>query len=179
MRQQNFEIFFPDRIAKRILGMGDIVSLVEKASENINEEEMELMAKKMAKGKFDLDDFAKQLKQMGKMGGVSGILSMMPGVSKAQKLMAENKISDTLINHQIAIINSMTKAERSDPNLIKASRKIRISKGSGTKVQDVNRLLKQFLQSQKMMKRMKSMGKGGLPNDLIQKLQGNFPPNIN
>ncbi len=176
---ENFEIFFPDRIAKRILGMGDIVSLVEKASENINEEEMELMAKKMAKGKFDLDDFAKQLKQMGKMGGVSGILSMMPGVSKAQKLMAENKISDTLINHQIAIINSMTKAERSDPNLIKASRKIRISKGSGTRVQDVNKLLKQFIQSQKMMKRMKSMGKGGLPNDLLQKMQGNLPPKLN
>ena len=176
---ENFEIFFPDRIAKRILGMGDIVSLVEKASENINEEEMELMAKKMAKGKFDLDDFAKQLKQMGKMGGVSGILSMMPGVSKAQKLMAENKISDTLINHQIAIINSMTKAERSDPNLIKASRKIRISKGSGTRVQDVNKLLKQFLQSQKMMKKMKSMGKGGFPSDFMNKLQGKLPPNLN
>ena len=116
---------------------------------------------------------------MGKMGGVSGILSMLPGVSKAQKLMAENKISDKLINHQIAIINSMTKKERADPNLIKASRKIRISKGSGTRVQDVNKLLKQFLQSQKMMKRMKSMGKGGIPSDLMQKLQGNLPPKIN
>ena len=104
---------------------------------------------------------------------------MLPGVSKAQKLMAENKISDKLINHQIAIINSMTKKERADPNLIKASRKIRISKGSGTRVQDVNKLLKQFLQSQKMMKRMKSMGKGGIPSDLMQKLQGNLPPKIN
>ena len=113
------------------------------------------------------------------MGGVSGILSMLPGVSKAQKLMAENKISDKLITHQIAIINSMTKQERADSNLIKASRKIRISKGSGTRVQDVNKLLKQFLQSQKMMKRMKSMGKGGTPNDLMQKLQGNFPPKLN
>ena len=93
--------------------------------------------------------------------------------------MAENKISDKLINHQIAIINSMTKQERSDPNLIKASRKIRISKGSGTRVQDVNKLLKQFLQSQKMMKKMKSIGKGGMPNDLLQKLQGNLPPNFN
>ena len=116
---------------------------------------------------------------MGKMGGVSCILSMLPGISKAQKLMAENKISDKLINHQIAIINSMTKKERADPNLIKASRKIRISKGSGTRVQDVNKLLKQFLQSQKMMKRMKSMGKGGIPSDLMQKLQGNLPPKIN
>ena len=176
---ENFESFHPERIAQRILGMGDIVSLVEKAAENIDQDEMESLAKKMSKGNFDLDDFAKQLKQMGKMGGVSGILSMLPGVSKAQKLMAENKISDKLINHQIAIINSMTKKERADPNLIKASRKIRISKGSGTRVQDVNKLLKQFLQSQKMMKRMKSMGKGGMPSDLMQKLQGNFPPKLN
>ena len=176
---ENFEPFHPERIAQRILGMGDIVSLVEKAAENIDKEEMEDMAKKIAKGKFDLEDFANQLKQMGKMGGVSGLLSMMPGVSKAQKLMAENKISNSMIDKQIAIISSMTKKERADPDIIKASRKIRISKGSGTKVQDVNRLLKQFLQSQKMMKRMKSMGKGGTPSDLMQKLQGNLPPNIN
>ncbi len=175
----NFEAFHPERIAQRILGMGDIVSLVEKAAENIDKEEMEDMAKKFAKGKFDLEDFANQLKQMGKMGGVSGLLSMLPGVSKAQKLMAENKISESLIDKQIAIISSMTKKEKADPDIIKASRKIRISKGSGTKVQDVNRLLKQFLQSQKMMKRMKSMGKGGIPSDLMQKLQGNLPPNIN
>ena len=176
---ENFEPFHPERIAQRILGMGDIVSLVEKAAENIDKEEMEDMAKKIAKGKFDLEDFANQLKQMGIMGGVSGLLSMMPGVSKAQKLMAENKISNSMIDKQIAIISSMTKKERADPDIIKASRKIRISKGSGTKVQDVNRLLKQFLQSQKMMKRMKSMGKGGIPSDLMQKLQGNLPPNIN
>ena len=176
---ENFEPFHPERIAQRILGMGDIVSLVEKAAENIDKEEMEDMAKKIAKGKFDLEDFANQLKQMGKMGGISGLLSMMPGVSKAQKLMAENKISNSMIDKQIAIISSMTKKERADPDIIKASRKIRISKGSGTKVQDVNRLLKQFLQSQKMMKRMKSMGKGGIPSDLMQKLQGNLPPNIN
>jgi len=176
---ESFEIFYPERIAQRILGMGDIVSLVEKASKNIDKEEMENLAKKMSKGNFDLDDFAKQLKQMGKMGGVSGILSMMPGISKAQKMMAENKISESLVNHQIAIINSMTKKERAEPSLIKASRKIRISKGSGTRVQDVNKLLKQFLQSQKMMKRMKSMGKGGLPNEILQKMQGNFPPKLN
>jgi len=175
---EQLEAFYPDRIANRILGMGDIVSLVEKASENIDQAEMESLTKKMSKGTFDLDDFAKQLKQMGKMGGVSGIISMLPGISKAQKLMAENKISDDLINHQIAIINSMTKKERANPDSIKASRKIRISKGSGTKVQDVNKLLKQFLQSQKMMKKMKSMGKGGLPNDFMRKLQGKLPPNI-
>jgi len=176
---ENFEPFHPERTAQRILGMGDIVSIVEKAAENIDKDEMEDMAKKFAKGKFDLEDFSKQLKQMGKMGGVTGLLSMLPGVSKAQKLMAENKISDSAINKQIAIISSMTKKERADPDIIKASRKIRISNGSGTKVQDVNRLLKQFLQSQKMMKRMKSMGKGGIPNDLMQKLQGNLPPGIN
>ena len=175
---EQLEAFYPDRIANRILGMGDIVSLVAKASENIDQAEMESLTKKMSKGTFDLEDFAKQLKQMGKMGGVSGIISMLPGISKAQKLMAENKISDDLINHQIAIINSMTKKERANPDSIKASRKIRISKGSGTKVQDVNKLLKQFLQSQKMMKKMKSMGKGGLPNDFMRKLQGKLPPNI-
>ena len=173
------EAFYPERIANRILGMGDIVSLVEKASENIDQQEAEILAKKMAKGNFDLEDFAKQLKQMGKMGGVSGIMSMLPGISKAQKLMAENKISDDMIKHQIAIINSMTKKEKSNPDLIKASRKVRISKGSGTRVQDVNKLLKQFLQSQKMMKKMKSMGKGGFPNDFMNKLQGKLPPNLN
>ena len=116
---------------------------------------------------------------MGKMGGVSGVLSLLPGVSKAQKLMAENKISDDLINHQIAIINSMTKKERSEPDIIKASRKIRISNGSGTRVQDVNKLLKQFLQSKKMMKKMKSMGGGSSPSDFMQKLQGKLPTKFN
>ena len=133
----------------------------------------------MSQGTFDLNDFAKQLKQMGKMGGVSGIMSMMPGISKAQKLMAENNISDNLISHQIAIINSMTKKEKSSPDIIKASRKIRISNGSGTRVQDVNKLLKQFLQSQKMMKKMNSMGKGGMSGDFIQKMQGRLPKNFN
>ena len=133
----------------------------------------------MSKGTFDLEDFAKQLKQMGKMGGVSGIMSMLPGISKAQKIMAENKISDDFITHQIAIISSMTKKERSNPDIIKASRKIRISNGSGTRVQDVNRLLKQFLQSQKMMKKMKSMGKGGLSNNFMEKLQSKLPTNFN
>ena len=178
-RIEQLEAFYPERIANRILGMGDIVSLVEKAAENIDQDEMESLAKKLSKGKFNLEDFAKQLKQMGKMGGISGIMSMLPGISKAQKIMAENKISDKVINHQIAIINSMTKKERANPDLIKASRKIRISNGSGTRVQDVNKLLKQFLQSQKMMKKMKSMGKDGLPNDFMQKLQGKLPSNFN
>ena len=173
-----FEIFYPDRIANRILGMGDIVTLVEKTAENIDKAEMESLAKKMAKGKFDLEDFSKQLQQMNNMGGVSGIMSMMPGISKAQKLMAENNISENLINHQIAIINSMTKVEKSDPDIIKASRKIRIANGSGKKVQDVNKLLKQFFHSKKMMKKMKSMGAGGLQNDFIEKIKGKFPTNL-
>ena len=106
-------------------------------------------------------------------------MSMLPGISKAQKLMAENKISDDVINHQIAIISSMTKNERADPDIIKASRKIRISNGSGTRVQDVNKLLKQFFQSQKMMKKMKSMGNNaGAPGDLFNKLKGSLPPNF-
>ena len=176
---EQLEAFFPERIANRILGMGDIVSLVEKATENIDQKEMESLAKKMLKGKFDLEDFAKQLKQMGKMGGVSGIMSMLPGISKAQKLMAENKINDDVIKHQIAIIYSMTKKERSNPDLIKASRKIRIANGSGKKVQDVNRLLKQFLQSQKVMKKMKSMGKGNLSSDFMEKFKGKLPTNLN
>ncbi len=173
------EAFHPDRIANRILGMGDIVSLVEKASENIDKQEIEKITKKIAKGKFDLEDFAQQLKQMNKMGGISGVMSMLPGISKAQKMMAENNISEDLIKKQIAIISSMTKQERSEPDIIKASRKIRISNGSGTKVQEVNRLLKQFLQSQKMMKKMKSMDKGGMPSDLLNKLKGNLPTNFN
>ena len=173
------ESFHPERIANRILGMGDIVSLVEKASENINKADMENLAKKISKGNFDLEDFSKQLKQMNNMGGVTGIMSMLPGISKAQKLMANNNISDDLVKRQIAIISSMTKKEKFNPDIIKASRKIRIANGSGTKVQDVNRLLKQFLQSQKMMKKMKSMGKSGMPSDLLKKLQGNLPPNFN
>tara|TARA_Y100000590_G_scaffold467764_1_gene647876 strand:+ start:1722 stop:3092 length:1371 start_codon:yes stop_codon:yes gene_type:complete len=172
------ETFHPARIADRILGMGDIVSLVEKASENIDKKEMEDLANKMSKGKFDLHDFASQLKQMGKMGGISGLMSLLPGVSKTQKLMAENNISDDIINKQIAIINSMTNKERSDPDLIKASRKIRISNGSGTKVQDVNKLLKQFFQSKKMMKRMKSMGNERFSKDLLKNFQGNLPTNF-
>ena len=173
------EAFHPDRIANRILGMGDIVSLVEKASENIDKQEIEKITKKFSKGKFDLEDFAQQLKQMNKMGGISGVMSMLPGISKAQKMMAENNISEDLIKKQIAIISSMTKQERSEPDIIKASRKIRISNGSGTKVHDVNRLLKQFLQSQKMMKKMKSMDKAGIPSDLLNKLKANLPTNFN
>jgi len=172
------ENFSPDRIAKRILGMGDIVSLVEKASENIEKKEMEELSNSISSGKFDLTDFSKQLKQMKKVGGISGMLSLLPGISKAQKNIAENNITDDMINKQLGIIDSMTPKEKSNPEIIKASRKIRISRGSGTKVQEVNKLLKQFVQSQKMIKRMSGIKKSGGPMEMLNNLKGNIPPNI-
>ena len=172
------EKFFPDRIANRILGMGDVVTLVEKASQNIESKDLDKLAKNLSEGKFDLFDFEKQLKQMKKIGGVGGMLSMLPGISKAQKKMAESNISDDLITKQLAIISSMTLKERFNPEIIKASRKIRISKGSGTKIQEVNKLLKQFIQSQKMLKRMKNMGGNADPVSMLDKIKGNLPPNF-
>jgi len=172
------EEFYPERIANRILGMGDIVTLVEKASENIQKDELEKMADNFKKGKFDFSDFAKQLKQMKKMGGVDGILSMLPGISKAQKMMAANNINDDLIIKQLAIINSMTKKEKADPDLIKASRKKRIANGSGTKIQEINKLLKQFMHSKKIMKKMNNMDNNNMSSNLINKLRGNMPTNF-
>src|SRR5690606_9175208 len=137
------ETFHPARIASRILGMGDIVSLVEKAAETLEKEEAEKLAAKMKKGEFDLDDLATQLRQMRKLGGMQGVLSMLPGIGKMQKQIAETGIDEKIITRQEAIISSMTKAERRNPKIIHASRKRRIAAGSGTKVEDVNRLLKQ------------------------------------
>ena len=139
---------------------------------------MEELSNSISSGKFDLTDFSKQLKQMKKVGGISGMLSLLPGISKAQKNIAENNITDDMINKQLGIIDSMTPKEKSNPEIIKASRKIRISRGSGTKVQEVNKLLKQFLQSQKMLKRMKNMGGGQNPSSLLNKLKGNIPQNF-
>ena len=172
------EKFQSDRIANRILGMGDVVTLVEKAKENLENQDIEDLSKKLSEGKFDLSDFSKQLNQMKKMGGASGLMSLLPGISKAQKALAENNITDDIIIKQLAIISSMTLKERTNPEIIKASRKIRISKGSGTKVQEVNKLLKQFMQSQKMMKRMKNAGDRGIPADLLNSLKKNIPPNF-
>ena len=151
------EVFHPERIAGRILGMGDVVSLVERAAETIEQEEAEKLAKKLKKGQIDLEDFLGQLRQMKRMGGLSGIMNMLPGVGQLQKQMAAAKIDEKLISRQEAIVLSMTKAERRRPELIKASRKQRIAAGSGTNVQDVNRLLKQFQQMQTMMKRVGKM----------------------
>ena len=155
------EAFHPDRIAGRILGMGDVVGLVEKAAETIEQDEAARLAKKIEKGKFDLEDMAKQFKQMRKMGGLEGLLAMLPGVAKAKKQMAAANVDEKLLIHQEAIISSMTPRERRSPKLIQASRKRRIAAGSGTSVQEVNKLLKQFMEMSRMMKRMTKMGKKG------------------
>ncbi len=155
------EPFHPDRIASRILGMGDVVSLVEKAAETIEKEEAEALMAKLAKGEFDMNDLLGQLRQMRKMGGMQGVLGLLPGVQKIKKQIAEANIDDSIIARQEAIILSMTKAERRNPKIIHASRKKRIAAGSGSSVQDVNKLLKQHLQMADMMKRMKALGKKG------------------
>ena len=156
------EEFHPERVAGRILGMGDIVGLVEKASETIDEEEAEKMARRMMSGKFDLDDYANQLRQITKMGSLSGILGMLPGVGKMKAQLDDAKLDTKVLGRQAAIISSMTKRERKTPDMIKASRKKRIAAGSGTTGQDVNRLLKQFDDMSTMMKRMNKLGQKGL-----------------
>jgi signal recognition particle subunit SRP54 len=154
--------FHPERIAGRILGMGDIVGLVEKASETIDRDEAEKLAAKMARGKFDLEDYAAQLRQITKMGSLSGILGMLPGVGKIKAQLEDANLDTTILKRQAAIIGSMTRKERQTPDIIKASRKRRIAAGSGTTVQDVNRLLKQFDDMRTMMKRMSRLGEKGL-----------------
>jgi signal recognition particle subunit SRP54 len=156
------EDFHPDRVAGRILGMGDVVSLVEKAAETIERGEAEKLAAKMQKGQFDLDDLAAQLRQLQKMGGLGGVMGMLPGIGKMQKQLANAKIDEKMIGRQQAIISSMTKVERRRPELIKASRKQRIAAGSGTTVQEVNKLLKQHQEMGRMMKQVSKLGKKGL-----------------
>ncbi|HYD31038.1 MAG TPA: signal recognition particle protein [Azospirillaceae bacterium] len=156
------EVFHADRIAGRILGMGDVVSLVEKAAETIDKEEAEKLARKLEKGGFDLDDFASQLRQIRKMGGMGGMMGLLPGVGKIKDQLKDAKIDDKMLKRQEAIISSMTKAERKAPDIIKASRRKRIAAGSGTSVQEVNKLLTQFTQMQQMMKQVKKLGQKGL-----------------
>ncbi len=156
------EDFHPDRIAGRILGMGDIVSLVERASETIDQADAERLAARMQKGQFNLEDYATQLKQIGKMGSLSGILGMLPGIGKMKAQIENANLDTTILKRQAAIIGSMTTKERRTPDLIKASRKRRIAAGSGTTVQEVNRLLKQFDDMSAMMKRMGKLGQKGL-----------------
>jgi signal recognition particle subunit SRP54 len=156
------EPFHPDRIAGRILGMGDIVSLVEKAAETADEDEAERLAAKFQKGNFDLDDLAGQLRQIRRMGGMGGMLGMLPGIGKIKKQLNEANIDEGIIKRQEAIIGSMTKSERKNPKLLNGSRRRRIAAGSGTSVPDVNRLLKQYQDMAGMMKKMKKLGQKGL-----------------
>lgn len=156
------EAFHPDRIAGRILGMGDVVSLVEKATETIQEEDAMQMAEKLKKGQFDFNDLLMQLRQMNKMGGAGAMLKMLPGLGKMAEQLENNDLADSAIRKQEAIILSMTKQERERPTLMNASRKKRIAAGSGTTVQEINKLMKQQQQMQTVMKKMKKMGMGGM-----------------
>ena len=156
------EEFHPERVASRILGMGDVVGLVERASETIEQEEAEKLAAKIAKGRFDLEDYAAQLRQIGRMGSLSGILGMLPGAGNLLAQVDESKLDKSVFKRQAAIISSMTRAERRNPDILKASRKKRVAAGSGTSVQEVNRLLKQYDDMAGMIKRMNKLGQKGL-----------------
>ena len=155
------EDFHPQRIANRILGMGDIVSLVEKAAQNVDQEAAMRMAEKMAKGQFDMNDLASQLKQLEKMGGLSSMMGMMPGMAKMKDQIAGANLDDRVVKRQLAIIYSMTQQERRNPDMLKNSRKKRIAAGSGTRAEDINKLLKMHRQMADMMKAM-SKNKGGM-----------------
>ena len=155
---ENLEDFHPERVAGRILGMGDVVSLVEKAAETIEVEEAEKIALKMQRGQFDFNDMLTQLQQVSKMGGLGGVLAMLPGVGKLQKQMASAGVDDKSIARQVAIIQSMTAQERKSPKLLNASRKRRVASGSGTTAQEINRLLKQQMEMARMMKKVGKMG---------------------
>lgn len=156
------ETFQPDRIAGRILGMGDVVGLVERAAEVINREDAEKLASKVLQGQFTLEDMAAQFRQLRKMGDIKGLLGLLPGIAKVKKQIDDAKIDDGVLARQEAIILSMTLAERRNPKVLNASRRRRIAQGSGTTVQDVNRLLKQHQQMSEMMKKVGKLGKRGL-----------------
>ena len=169
------EAFHPDRMASRILGMGDVLSLIEEVEQKVDKDQAEKVAKKLKKGKgFDLQDFRDQLVQMQNMGGLSALMGKLPGMSEIPEQVKDN-VNDKEMMKLAAIIDSMTIQERQFPAIIKASRKKRIASGSGTEVQDVNRLLKQFNQMQKMMKKMSK--KGGLKN-MMRGMGGRMPPGM-
>jgi signal recognition particle subunit SRP54 len=165
------EVFQPTRIAGRILDMGDVVTLVERAAEIISADDAQKMAKKLQKGAFDLNDMATQLEQMLKMGGLNTMMGFLPGIGRMKEKIAEAGMDDRVIRQQLAVVRSMTRQERRDHHLLNASRRRRIAAGSGTTVVDVNRLIKQFQQMQHMMKKMGKMGKKGL---MRQGLKGLF-----
>jgi len=166
------EEFHPERIAGRILGMGDIVSLVEKAQDTIEAEQAERMMKRFQKGQFNMNDLKSQLEQMMKMGGMEGVMGMMPGMGKMKKQMDAAGMDDKILKRQIALINSMTKRERANPKLLQASRKKRIAKGAGLEVSELNKLMKMQRQMGDMMKKMGKMGKKGLMRQGLGALMG-------
>ena len=177
------EVFSPSRIASRILDMGDVVTLVEKAVENVDREKAEKLAKKLKKGELDFNDLAEQLAQMRKMGGMQGLLGMLPGIGKMKQQLAAAGLDDGLLKRQEAIISSMTKKERVKPDMINASRRKRIAAGAGVEVSDVNKVLKMQRQMADAMKRMGKMGSKGLPfgiggvdPSMLQGLGGGLPP---
>lgn len=170
------EDFHPERVAGRILGMGDIVGLVERAAETIDRDEAERLAAKMARGKFDLEDYASQLRQIGRMGSLSGILGMLPGVGKMKAQLSQANFDTAILKRQAAIIGSMTRAERRHPDIIKANRKRRIALGSGTTVPEVNRLLKQFGDVTTLMKRAQKLGEKGVMRHGLSALMPPGPP---
>ena len=165
------ETFEPERIAGRILGMGDIVALVERAQETIEAEQAERMMKRMAKGMFNMNDLKMQLEQMLKMGGMQGMMGMMPGMGKMAKQISDAGLDDKILKQQIALINSMTKKERANPALLQASRKKRIAKGAGMEVSDLNKLMKMQRQMSDMMKKM-GKGKGGMMKAAMKQMMG-------
>ena len=166
------EEFHPERIAGRILGMGDIVSLVEKAQETIEAEQAERMMKRFTKGQFNMNDMKMQLEQMLKMGGMEGMMGMMPGMGKMAKQVQDSGFDDSILKRQIALIGSMTKRERANPQLLQASRKKRIAKGAGLEVSELNKLLKMHRQMADMMKKMGKMGKGGMLKQAMKGMMG-------
>ena len=173
---ENFEVFHPDRIANRILGMGDIISLVEKASEDLDQENLKKTEEKLKKGQFSMEDYLSQLRQMKKMGGIEGIMSFLPGVSKIKSQMDQSGIDEKIITQNEAVILSMTKQERENPKIINGSRKKRIANGSGTDIATINKLLKQFKMMSEMMKKMskgnmKGMADKGIPPELFNQLK--------
>jgi len=170
-KTEALEPFHPDRVASRILGMGDVLSLVEEAERKVDKDKAAKLAKKLHTGKrFDLEDFHDQLEQMAGMGGLGGLIDKLPGISRLPQNV-KNQVNDREIHRMLAIIRSMTPKERRFPDVIKGSRRKRIAAGSGTQIQDVNRLLKQFMQMQKMMKKM---SKGGMKN-MMRGLKGRMP----
>ena len=173
---ENLEIFYPDRIANRLLGMGDIVSLVEKAAEDLDEEKIKKAEDKLKKGQFSLEDYLSQLRQMKKMGGIEGVMSFLPGVSKIKSQMDQAGVDEKIITQNEAVILSMTKKERENPKIIDGSRKKRIANGSGTDIATINKLLKQFKMMSEMMKKMskgnmKGMADKGIPPELFNQLK--------